>query len=102
MYCIFTFFRELGEIDFAVRIAGADKVIVNAFSNKLTVIQNKDQICLTDTCSTLGHQEGGNISTELMERSAKCSICCKIQSTGTVVKNQKFRFLYNARAIVRR
>ena len=30
-----------------------------------------------------------------MERSAKCSICCKIQSTGTVVKNQKFRFLYN-------
>ena len=65
------------------------------FSGQLAIVQDKNEICLADTGSTLGYQKGGNIPVQLMQGSAKSCICGKVECTGTVIQNQKFRFLDN-------
>ena len=65
------------------------------FSGQLAIVQDKNEICLADTGSTLGYQKGGNISAQLMQGSAKSCICGKVECTGTVIQDQKFRFFDN-------
>ena len=68
---------------------------MNAFADKLTIVQNEDQVCLTDAGSSLRYQEGGDIAAQLMQGFTKCCICRKVKCTGTVVQDQEFWFLDN-------
>ena len=67
---------------------------MGTFSCKLAIVQYQNQIGLTDTCCSLGNQEGGSVSAELVERFPKCRICGKVKSTGTVVQDQDLRLFH--------
>lgn len=97
-----TLFRELGEVNLAVNLAGFHQLVVCAVSFERTISKNEDLVCLTDAGDSLGYEEGCRVSFEIVDGFAEFCIRCKVKRTRAVVQNQDFRFFTSARAIERR
>ena len=89
-----TLFRELGEVNLAVNLAGFHQLVVCAVSFERTISKNEDLVCLTDAGDSLGYEEGCRVFFEIVDGFAEFCIRCKVKRTRAVVQNQDFRFFY--------